>query len=307
MKINTSKPRYNMSALAKQEERWAWLFIAPTVIGFLCFMVYPIIFTFVASMTSWNGTNNMLENFNGLNNYTKLITDVKFWKTLTTTMIYFIGIPIGMILGLLLALAMNRKIFGVRILRTMYYIPVISSLVAVSILWAWIYNYDYGLINTIIKLVTGKHGPNWLGDPILIKVSIIIFMVWKGLGTSIILYLAGLQGIPKNYYEAADIDGANAWGKFKNITLPLISPITFYILITSLIGGFQVFVEVDVMTTNGGVGYNAATIVYYLYNEAFKNSQMGYACAIAVILTIIILVITAINFKQQDKWVKTMD
>lgn len=307
MKINTSKPRYYMSALAKQEERWAWLFIAPTVIGFLCFMVYPIMFTFVASMTSWNGTNNMLENFNGFSNYIKLMTDVKFWKTLATTIIYFIGIPVGMILGLLLALAMNRKLFGVRVLRTMYYIPVISSLVAVSILWAWIYNYDYGLLNTIIKFLSGKHGPNWLGDPILIKVSIIIFMVWKGLGTSIILYLAGLQSIPRNYYEAADIDGANAWGKFKNITLPLISPITFYILITSLIGGFQVFVEVDVMTTNGGVGYNAATIVYYLYNKAFKNSQMGYACAIAVILTIIILVITAINFKQQDKWVKTMD
>lgn len=307
MKINTSKPRYYMSTLAKQEERWAWLFIAPTVIGFLCFMVYPIMFTFVASMTSWNGTNNMLENFNGFSNYIKLMTDVKFWKTLATTIIYFIGIPVGMILGLLLALAMNRKLFGVRVLRTMYYIPVISSLVAVSILWAWIYNYDYGLLNTIIKFLSGKHGPNWLGDPILIKVSIIIFMVWKGLGTSIILYLAGLQSIPRNYYEAADIDGANAWGKFKNITLPLISPITFYILITSLIGGFQVFVEVDVMTTNGGVGYNAATIVYYLYNKAFKNSQMGYACAIAVILTIIILVITAINFKQQDKWVKTMD
>lgn len=299
--------RSKMSVLAKQEERWALLFIAPAIIGFLCFMVYPIMFTFVASMTSWNGTNNMMENFNGFSNYIKLFNDPKFWKTLFTTITYFIGIPIGMILGLVLALGMNRKIPGVRILRTMYYVPVISSLVAVSILWAWIYNYDYGLLNTIIKFLTGKHGPNWLGDPILVKISIIIFMVWKGLGSSIILYLAGLQSIPRTYYEAADIDGANGWAKFRNVTLPLISPITFYILITSLIGGFQVFVEVDVMTTNGGVGYSAATIVYYLYNKAFKNSQMGYACAIAVILTVVILVITAINFKQQDKWVKTMD
>ncbi len=307
MKITASKSRNNISALAKQEERWAWLFVAPAVIGFLCFMAYPIIFTFIASMTTWNGTNNMFDHFVGLSNYVRLFGDAKFWKTLTTTIIYLLGIPIGMILGLLLALGMNRKLPGVRVLRTMYYVPVISSLVAVSILWAWIYNYDYGLLNTIIKILTGKNGPNWLGDQVLIKVSMIIFMVWKGLGTSIILYLAGLQSIPKNYYEAADIDGANAWQKFRNVTLPLISPITFYILITTLIGGFQVFVEVDVMTTNGGVGYSAATIVYYLYNKAFKNAQMGYACSIAVILTIIILVITAINFKQQNKWVKTMD
>ena len=250
-----------------------------------------------------------MSRFCGFKNYVKLFNDSKFWQTLSTTVIYFIGIPIGMILGLFLAMGMNRKIPCVRALRTMYYLPVISSLVSVAILWAWVFNYDYGLLNVIIKTLTGRHGPNWLGDRVLIKAAMIIFMVWKGLGTSIILYLAGLQNIPRSYYEAAMVDGANGWQKLKNITIPLLSPVTFYILITTLIGGFQVFVEVQVMTPNGngGIGYSAATIVFYLYQKAFESYQLGYSSAIAVILAIIIFIITFINFKFQDKWVKTMD
>ena len=240
-------------------------------------------------------------------NYIKLFTDEKFWKVLLNTIIYMIGIPCGMILGVVIALGMNRKIRGIKVLRTMYYIPVISSLVAVSILWAWVFNYDYGLFNSIIKAVSGVHGPNWLGDEFWVKVALIIFMVWKGLGTSIILYLAGLQNIPRNYYEAASIDGANGWQKFRHITVPLVSPVTFYILITSLIGGFQVFVEVQVMTNKGGTNYSAATVVYYLYDKAFSNGQLGYGCALAVILAIIIFIITALNFAGQDRWVTTMD
>lgn len=308
--VSGKKKKMKLSAMAKREEKWALIFVAAPVIGFLLFMAYPIIFAFFTSLTTWNGAKGlagMLDRFCGFDNYIKLFGDAKFWKTLLTTTIYLIGIPIGMILGLLLAMGMNRKIPGVRVLRTMYYVPVISSLVAVSILWAWVYNYDYGLLNVIIKSLTGLHGPNWLGDEVLIKVSMIIFMVWKGLGTSIILYLAGLQNIPRSYYEAAMVDGANGFQKFKNITLPLLSPVTFYIMITTLIGGFQVFVEVQVMTTNGGIGYSAATMVYYLYQKAFESYQLGYASAIAIILALIIFVITAINFWGQDKWVKTID
>lgn len=305
---NTVKVK--LSAMAKREERWALLFVAAPAIGFLLFMAWPIIFAFLTSLTSWNGAKGiegMINRFCGFDNYVKLFGDAKFWKTVLTTVIYLIGIPIGMILGLLLAMGMNRKIPGVRVLRTMYYVPVISSLVAVSILWAWVYNYDYGLLNVIYKALTGSHGPNWLGDEVLIKVSMIIFMVWKGLGTSIILYLAGLQNIPRSYYEAAMVDGANGWQQFKNITLPLLSPVTFYIMITSLIGGFQVFVEVQVMASNGGIGYSAATIVFYLYEKAFESYQLGYASTIAVFLAVIIFAITLFNFKMQDKWVKTID
>ena len=304
------KVKVKLSAMAKREERWALLFVVAPALGFLLFMAWPILFAFLTSLTTWTGAKGiagMLSRFCGFENYIKLFQDKKFWQTLLTTIIYLIGIPIGMGLGLAFAMGMNRKIPGVRVLRTMYYVPVISSLVAVSILWAWVYNYDYGLLNMIIKALTGHHGPNWLGDEVLIKISMIIFMVWKGLGTSIILYLAGLQNIPRSYYEAAMVDGANGWQQFCNITLPLLSPVTFYILITSMIGGFQVFVEVQVMTSNGGIGYSAATIVYYLYQKAFESYQLGYASAIAVVLAVIIFAITLLNFKMQDKWVKTID
>lgn len=303
----TKPKKFQYSKMFLREERWAWLFIAAPFIGFMLFMAYPIGFALVASMSKWTGINSLVGNMCGLDNYIAILQDEKFWKSLGTTIIYMIGIPIGMALGLVIAMGMNRKIPGIRIFTTIYYVPVISSLVAVSILWAWVFNYDYGLFNTIIKALTGQHGPNWLGDEHIVKLAMIIFMVWKGLGTSIILYLAGLQNIPKDYYEAAMLDGANAWKKFTNITLPLVSPVTFYILITSLIGGFQVFVEVQVMTTNGGTNYGAATVVYYLYDKAFSNGQLGYGCAVAVLLAIVIFIITAINFKFQDRWVSTMD
>ncbi|MCR5546456.1 MAG: sugar ABC transporter permease [Lachnospiraceae bacterium] len=305
--MEKTKVKVQMSEMAKREERWAWLFIAAPFIGFLCFMAYPIIFAVVVSMSRWTGINSLLGNMVGLRNYIEILQDEKFWKAMLNTVIYMIGIPIGMILGGAIAMGLNRKIPMKRALTTMYYVPVVSSLVAVSILWAWVFNYDYGLFNTIYKFLTGNHGPNWLGDETMVKVSMIIFMTWKGLGTSIILYLAGLQNIPRDYYEAAEIDGANGWQKLRNITVPLLSPVTFYILITSLIGGFQVFVEVQVMVSSGGKNYSAATVVFYLYEKAFEHGQLGYGSAIAVILAIIIFIITALNFWGQDKWVKTID
>lgn len=301
------KEKQHLSQAALREERWGRLFVISPFVGFLIFMAFPIVFAFIASLTTWTGTNSMMDNFVGFQNYAELFTDSKFWTALLNTIIYLIGIPVGMILGLVLAIGMNRKIPGIKVLRTMYYVPVVSSLVAVAILWAWVFNYDYGLLNTIIKALTGQHGPNWLGDAFWVKVSMIIFMVWKGLGTSIILYLAGLQNIPRDYYEAATIDGANGWQLFRNITVPLVSPITFYLLITGLIGGFQVFVEVQVMVPTGGIDYSAATVVFYLYDKAFANQQMGYGSAIAFLLAIIIFIVTLINFKGQDKWVKTIE
>ena len=310
MRRKKQKIKIQLSSMAKREERWAWLFIAAPFVGFMLFMAYPIIFALIASLSRWTGLNSLLGNINPADpfrNYREILTDSRFWKSMGTTIIYMIGIPIGMILGLTLAMGLNRLHKSRRIFMTMYYVPVVSSLVAVSILWAWVFNYDYGLLNSIYKALTGAHGPNWLGDETMIKISMIIFMTWKGLGGSIILYLAGLQNIPRDYYEAAMIDGANAWQKFKAITLPLISPVSFYILITSLIGGFQVFVEVQVMAANGGPNYSAATVVFYLYDKAFKNGQLGYGSAVAIILATIIFIITAINFYGQNRWVKTID
>lgn len=304
---NRNKPvKRKMSKTAFRENCYGLAFVAPPFIGFLVFMAFPIIFAFTASLTNWNGMNNMLDHFVGLKNYIKLFGDEKFWRVLKHTVIYMIGIPIGMILGIVIAMGMNRKIRGINILRTMYYVPVISSLVAVAILWSWVFNYDFGLLNMIIKGITGHHGPNWLGNEFWVKVSMIMFMTWKGLGTAIILYLSGLQSIPRDYYEAARIDGASGWNLFRNITWPLVSPVTFYLLIMGLIGGFQVFVEVLVMLPTGGINYSAATVVFYLYDN-FAANRYGYASAMAFILAIIIFIITAINFKGQDKWVKTID
>ena len=298
-------PKRKLSKVALKEERTAYLFILLPCAGFLIFTLYPLIFSAVASATDWTGMNDMT--YNGFQNYVDLFQDEKFWKSLGNTVIYLIGIPIGMILGLLLAMGMNRKIAGVRVLRTMYYIPVISSLVAVSILWAWVYNYDYGPINSILRILFHVQGPAWLSDETWVKVAMIIFMTWGGLGNSIVLYLAGLQNIPRVYYEAAEIDGANAWQKFRHITLALVSPVTFYILITSLIGGMQVFVQVQVMVSDGGTNYSAATVVFYEYQKAFESGAMGYSSAIAWILAIIILLLTLVNFKLQNRWVNTMD
>lgn len=304
-KQNSQPTKKKMSKAAFKEHCFGLAFVAPPFIGFLIFMAFPIVFAFVASLTKWNGMNNMLDHFIGFENYVKLFTDERFWKVMAHTVIYMIGIPIGMFLGIFIAMGMNRKIKGIKVLRTMYYVPVISSLVAVAILWAFVYK-DEGLLNLIIRALTGHKGLNWLGDQQLVLVSMIIFMVWKGLGTSIILYLSGLQSIPKDYYEAARIDGASGWRLFKNITWPLVSPVTFYLLITGMIGGFQVFVEVLVMLPNGGVNYSAATVVFYLYDK-FAANKYGYASAMAFLLAIFIFIITAINFKGQDKWVKTID
>lgn len=296
-----------MSKAHFREHCWGLAFVSPAFIGFLIFMAFPIVFAFIASLTKWNGMNDMMDNFVGLRNYAKLLTDEKFWKVLLNTIIYMIGIPVGMILALIIAVGMNRKIRGIKVLRTLFYVPVVSSLVAVAILWMWVFNYDYGLLNNIIMAITGNHGPNWLGDEFWVKVSMIIFMVWKGLGSSIILYLSGLQSIPRDYYEAAKIDGATGFKLFQYITVPLVSPVTFYLLIMGLIGGFQVFVEVLVMVPTGGLNSSAATVVFYLYDKAFGNNQMGYGSAMAFILAIIIFIVTAINFKVQDKWVKTIE
>lgn len=295
-----------MSRVVFREHCYGLAFVAPPFIGFLIFMAFPIVFAFIASLTTWDGMNNMMDHFCGFNNYIKLFSDAKFWKVLGHTMIYMLGIPIGMFLGIFIAMGMNRKIKGIKVLRTMYYVPVISSLVAVSILWAFVFNYDNGLFNVIIKAITGSKGPNWLGNEVWVKVAMIIFLTWKGLGTAVILYLSGLQSIPRDYYEAARIDGASGWKLFRTITWPLVSPVTFFLLVTGMINGFQVFVEVLVMLPKGGLNYSAATVVFYMYDK-FAANKYGYASAMAFLLAIIIFIITFINFKGQDKWVKTID
>jgi multiple sugar transport system permease protein len=232
-----------------------------------------------------------------------MLLDDKFYKSLYNTFYLLIGIPIGMFFSLIFAILMNRKLKGISLLRTIYYIPVISPIIAVSLLWQWILNNDYGLINDWIYKIFGIQGPNWLGDPQWVKPSFILMGLWGGIGGTMVLYLAGLQGIASDYYEAATVDGASRWHLFRYITFPLLSPIHFFVIVMGIIGTFQSFSQMYILATDGGPEYSGATIVFYIFNEAFKYFNMGYASAVAWVLGILIFIITMIQFKLSKRWV----
>ena len=288
------QPVRRKSKLHNHERRVGLAFIAIPVLGFAIFTLYPLFFSIYASLTSWNGLGPMT--FIGLDNYTKLLADPYFHKALYNTVFLMIGIPIGLVLSLTLALAMNRKMRGTTFFRTVYYIPVVSSLAAIAIMWQWAFNGDFGLINQVLSLV-GIDGPNWLQNTATVKPAIIIMSVWKGMGYSMLLYLAAIQSVPASLYEAASLDGAGAFAKFRAITLPMVKPVTFFLVVTSIIGGAQVFIEVNIMTPTGGPEFSSATVVWYIWKKAFDNLQMGYASAMSIVLGLLVFIITAIQFR----------
>ncbi|MFC4402681.1 carbohydrate ABC transporter permease [Gracilibacillus xinjiangensis] len=286
------------SKLYRKESQAALLFILAPLVGYLIFTLYPFIFSIYASFTNWNGLGTM--NFIGLSNYTRLLSDDYFTSSLFNTFFMMIGIPIGLLISLLLAMGLNRGIPGTTTFRVIYYIPVVSSLAAISVLWQWAYNGDYGLVNQFLALI-GIDGPNWLQNTSTVKPALIIMTIWKGLGYSMLLYLAALQSVPKMYYEAADLDGANSFQQFRHITWPMVKPVTFFLVITNIINGAQMFTEINIMTPTGGPEYSSATVVFYIWEKAFDNLQMGYASALSVVLGIIIFIVTLVQFKLNDR------
>jgi len=292
------------SRLHRREHLAAAAFIAIPVIGFLIFTAYPLLFSFYASFTQWNGLSDPV--FNGIDNYTQMFADPYFWQAMGNTVFMMIGIPIGLVLSLLLALALNRKMRGTTFFRTIYYVPVISSLAAVAILWQWAYNGDFGLINQVLSFF-GIDGPNWLQNADTAKPAIVIMAIWKGLGFSMLLYLAALQSVPRHLYEAASIDGANAFQQFRSITIPMLSPVTFFLVITSIIGGAQIFIEINIMTPTGGPEFSTASIVWYIWQKAFNYLQMGYATAMSVVLGLLVFAITAIQFRINRRFQFSID
>lgn len=282
------------SRLHRQEHLTALAFVALPVIGFLLFTLYPMLFSVYASFTNWNGLTAPV--FSGLDNYIAMVKDPYFLEAMYNTFFLMLGIPIGLVISLALALAMNRKMRGSTFFRTVYYVPVISSIAAVAILWQWAFNGDFGLINQILALV-GIDGPNWLQDTATVKPALIIMAIWKGLGFSMLLYLAALQSVPRHLYEAAALDGAGAWKQFRHITVPMVRPVTFFLVVTSVIGGSQVFVEINIMTPTGGPEFSSATIVWYIWQKAFDNLQMGYASAMSIVLGLMVFLITFIQFR----------
>lgn len=286
------------SNLYRKEKYFGYLFILPPVIGFLLFTLYPALYSVYGSFTDWNGLGQM--NFIGLDNFKDILTDDFFYKSMFNTLFLMIGIPIGLVISLLLALGLNRKIPGTTTFRVIYYVPVISSLAAISILWQWAYNGDYGLVNQFLDLF-GIKGPNWLANTATVKPALIIMTIWKGLGYSMLLYLAALQSVSRSYYEAAELDGASGFKMFRHITWPMVKPVTFFLVVTNIIGGSQIFTEINIMTPTGGPEYSSATIVFYIWQKAFDNLQMGYASAMAVILGLFIFIVTLIQFKMNER------
>ncbi|WP_340022069.1 sugar ABC transporter permease [Paenibacillus sp. FSL K6-1096] len=286
------------SNLYRKEKIYGFLFILPPLLGLLIFTLYPMIYSIYGSFTDWDGLGQM--NWIGLSNFTDLLSDELFHKALFNTLFMMLGIPVGITLALLLALGLNRGVPGTTAFRVIYYVPVISSLAAVSIMWNWAYNGDYGLVNQFLDLL-GISGPNWMANKYTVKPALIIMAVWKGLGYTMLLYLAALQSVSRSYYEAAELDGANGFQSFWNITWPMVRPVTFFIIVTNIIGGSQIFTEMNIMTPTGGPEYASASVVFYIWQKAFGNFQMGYASAMAVFLGVFIFVVTLIQFRMNEK------
>lgn len=303
------------SKLDRSRARTGFLFALPWIIGFLIFSLYPICISLYYSMTDFNIFQT--PKWVGLNNYTALFADEKFYKSLWNTFyMVLIATPVSLIAALLLAVLLNQKIKGLPVFRTMFYLPSIVPTVASSLLWLWILNPQSGLINVGLKAL-GLPQPNWLMDPNCTKPALIIMGVW-GVGSSMIIFLASLQDVPRSHYEAAQIDGANAIHQFFSITLPAISPVIFFQLIMSIINYFQYFTQAYLMIngSSGGSGLNAVSggaenslLFYslYLFHNAFGYFKMGKASAMAWILFVIVVAVTAIIFKTQDRWVSYGD
>jgi multiple sugar transport system permease protein len=239
--------------------------------------------------------------FVGLHNYKTFFTeDELFWKSLGNTGFMLIGVPLGMVVSLLMAMLLNTKVRGMAVWRTFFYLPAIVPMVAASILWIWIFNPDGGLINRAIELF-GLTGPGWLQDRSWSKPAIIVMGLW-GAGGGMIIWLAGLKGINPQLYEAADVDGANAWHKFRHITIPQLTPYIFFNLVMGTIGTFQIFGQAFIMT-QGGPANSTLFYVYYLFNNAFRYGHMGYAAAMAWILFVIIFLLTLLQMKMSKRWV----
>ncbi|HXF62720.1 MAG TPA: sugar ABC transporter permease [Caldilineaceae bacterium] len=288
------------SRLANNEHVVGYLFVAPLILGLLVFTYGPVLAAFGLSFTK--GDYISTPRWIGLGNYQALLNDDLFWRSLRNTVYYVVGVvPAGLVLSLLLALAMNQKLRGIVFFRTIYFLPTITSSVAISLMWLWIYNPEFGVLNFLLRQI-GIKGPAWLSTPEWAMPAVIIMAIWRGLGYNMLIFLAGLQGIPEVYYEAAEIDGAGPFAKFWYITVPLLSPTTFMLLILGLIGAFQVF-EYTYVMTGGGPVYATLTIVLHIYNNAFRNFQMGYASALAYVLFFILLALTVIQFRLQHRWV----
>lgn len=290
---------HKLKRLLARDSWWAVVFLLPSLAGFLVFIAYPLLSSVYLSFTEWGLSGD--PTWVGLDNYVTIFTDATAQKVFGNTVVYtLVTVPVLIIIPLLLAVALNQKIRGVKLFRTLYFLPVVTSMVAISIVWQWMFNKDFGIVNYFLSLL-GIGGPNWLTSKQWALPAIMITSVWKNIGYNMILFLAGLQSIPLMYYEAAELDGINRFQSFTRITVPLLNPTTLFVTIMTITNSFQVFDQVVVMT-DGGPSRASSVLVHYIYQNAFKFYKMGYACALGWVLALFILLLTAIMFRFNQKF-----
>lgn len=290
-----------MSRMARREAMLFYAIVGFWFLGFLVWTAGPMLVSLFLSLTRFDGFHN--PEFVGLTNYGDLLQERLFWQSLRVTAYYtFLSVPLGIVFALSIALLLNQELPGLSVWRTVYYLPSVLSGVAVALLWQWIYQPSFGLINATLWSLLGIQGPKWLYDTDWVIPALVLMNVW-GSGGSMLLYLGALQGIPTHLYEAAELDGAGMVRKFLHITIPMITPVIFFNLVMRIIGSFQVFTAAFVMTNKGGPNYASYFFVLYIYQQAFEFFKMGQASALAWILFVIIGIFTLLAFKSSALWV----
>lgn len=289
-----SVKQHHSKRLKRKNLLTAYSFIAPNFIGFFLFTLIPVIFSLILAFMEWDSFST--PKFVGLSNFVKMMKNETFWISFKNTILYTVGVvPLTLFFSLGLAILLNQKIKGMKFFRTAFFFPYVTSLVAIAVVWNMLFHPTMGPINQFLKLII-ENPPGWTSSSQWALFAIVIVSVWRGMGYYMILYLAGLQSIPKELYEAASMDGANKWKQFMNVTLPSLRSTTFFVTIMLVINCFKIFDLVQVMT-GGGPGRATNVLVYNIYNEAFVKFNFGYASAIAMVLFVIVLLITVVQFK----------
>lgn len=284
---------------------WAWgyFFIAPTIIGLFVLNIWPIMQTCLLSFSEYMGFNQF--ELTGLDNYQRLVGDELVWTSLRNTLVFaFLSVPVGIFIALIIASMLSTKIRGVGVYRVLYFLPMVAAPAAVAMVWRWMYNTDYGILNAVIEKLGGK-GISWISDSRYAMLSMVIIAVWSGLGNQIIILIAGITGISRTYYEAAEIDGAGFVRRLVSITIPLVSPSIFFLAITGMITALRQFDMIFMIynnSTNPAID-SVRTIIYQYYIQAFTANDKAYASAIVMLAFGVILIFTAVQFIAQKKWV----
>ena len=287
------------SKLEKSRNRWGIVFILPQLISLVCLGIIPIVIAFVLSVFDWNGFSAPV--FTGFQNFKAVFTDPDTGIAIKNTLVYsVIYVPCSIVLSLGLAMLLN-KAWGKMFYRAVFFLPQIVTSVGIAVVWSWIYQPQFGILNMILRFF-GIEGKEWLRDPSTAMGAVIVMSIWWGLGYNIVLFLAGLQNVPRTYVEAAKIDGANERQVFFNITVPLISPTTLLVTITTMINAFQVFDQMFLLTS-GGPAKKTYTMAIHIYQTAFKSYELGKASTAALILFFVVVAVSVIQFKLSDKWV----